>query len=134
MDKSVELPSYAHPHDAALDLRAVEDHVLKPSQHVMVRTGLKMIIPQGHVGLIWDRSGLAAKHGVTTMAGVIDAGYRGEVCVVMINHGREAFKVEKGMRIAQMLVQPVLHVPVEEVEALDETARGEGGFGSSGLH
>ncbi|MBI4149822.1 dUTP diphosphatase [Candidatus Woesearchaeota archaeon] len=134
MDKSIELPNYARDHDAAFDLRAAENCILKPLQHTMVKTGLKMSIPQDHVGLIWDRSGLAAKHAITTMAGVIDAGYRGEICVVMINLGKDDFKIEKGMRIAQMLIQPVLHVPIEEVEELDETLRGEGGFGSTGLH
>ncbi len=134
MDKSVELPSYARDHDAAFDLRAAEHSILKPSEHTMVKTGLKLAIPQGHVGLIWDRSGLAAKHAITTLGGVIDAGYRGEVCVVMINLGKEAFTIEKGMRIAQMLIQPVLHFPIVEVEELDATHRGEGGFGSTGLH
>jgi len=134
MDKSVELPSYARDHDAAFDLRAAQDYILKPLEHAMVKTGLKFAIPQGHVGLIWDRSGLAAKHAITTLGGVIDAGYRGEVCVVMINLGKEAFTIEKGMRIAQMLIQPVLHFPIMEVEELDATHRGEGGFGSTGLH
>lgn len=128
------MPSYAREHDAAFDIRAAQEHILKPLEHTMVRTGLKMAIPQGHVGLIWDRSGLATKNAITTMAGVIDAGYRGEICVVMINLGKENFKIEKGMRVAQMLIQPVLHVPIEETDTLDETTRGDGGFGSTGLH
>jgi dUTP pyrophosphatase len=133
MDKSLELPSYAHAHDAAFDLRAAEEKILRPSQHTMVRTGLKMAIPPGHVGLIWDRSGLAAKNAITTMGGVIDAGYRGEISVVMINLGKEDFTVERGMRVAQMLIQPVMAFPIEEAETLDGTTRGEGGFGSTGL-
>ncbi len=134
MDKSVELPSYARDHDAAFDLRAAQDYILQPSEHALMKTGLKMAIPEGHVGLIWDRSGLAAKQAITTMGGVIDAGYRGEVCVVVINLGKEVLRIEKGMRIAQMLIQPVLRFPIEEVQELDATHRGEGGFGSTGLH
>jgi len=134
MDKGVDLPSYAHAHDAAFDLRAAQDYLLKPLDHAMVKTGLKMAIPKGHVGLIWDRSGLAATNAVTTMAGVIDAGYRGEIAVVMINLGKEEFKVERGMRIAQMLIQPVLNMPIEEVDELEGSARGAGGFGSTGFH
>jgi dUTP pyrophosphatase len=97
-----------------------------------VKTGLAFAIPSGYVGLIWDRSGLAAKHGLHKLAGVIDAGYRGEVGVVLINHGSESFTVEKGMRVAQMLIQSVERVSLTEVEDLDETKRGEGGFGSTG--
>ena len=93
-----------------------------------------MAIPLGYVGLIWDRSGLAAKHSLHTMAGVIDSGYRGEVGVVMINLGKDEFVVEKGMRIAQIIIQPCLNVDVAEVESLDDdTDRGAGGFGSTGV-
>ena len=115
-------------------MRAAHDHVLKPHDHSVIKTGLKVAIPEGHVGLIWDRSGLAAKNALTTMAGVIDSDYRGEIGVVMINLGKEEFKIEKGMRIAQMLVQPILRLPIEEVDTLEETKRGESGFGSTGLH
>lgn len=134
LDKGMEMPDYAHENDAAMDLRAAHDETLAPMEKKIIRTGIKIAIPQGHAGLIWDRSGLAAKNSVTTMAGVIDAGYRGEVGVVLINLGKEAFKIEKGMRIAQMLIHPILNVKVKEVEELDETQRGEGGFGSTGTH
>ncbi len=134
MDNSLDLPSYAHPHDAAFDLRASHDCVLRPNEHALVRTGLKFAIPEGHVGLIWDRSGLAVKNKITTLGGVIDAGFRGEIAVIMMNLANEDFKVEKGMRVAQMIVQPFVSCNIEETESLDDTHRGEKGMGSTGLH
>ncbi|MDA1197425.1 MAG: dUTP diphosphatase [Nanoarchaeota archaeon] len=126
------IPNYAHEGDAAFDLHAIEAVLVEPNVQTVVKTGLAFAIPTGYVGLIWDRSGLAVKHGLHTLAGVIDAGYRGEVGIVLINHGTAAFAVEKGMRIAQMLIQTVERVTLTEVENLDETKRGEGGFGSTG--
>ena len=134
IDKDLELPTYQHPHDAAFDLRAREKVVIEPGAKQVVKTGLKLAIPSGHVGLIWDRSGLAAKHHITTLAGVIDAGYRGEVGVVLHNLGTEPFLVEHGMRIAQMIIQPYVTPEIIELENLDESTRGDGGFGSTGLH
>ena len=133
-DKEIELPDFAHENDAAIDLRSAEEGVLSPGEKKVFKTGLAFAIPKGYAGLIWDRSGLAAKHSIHTMAGVIDAGYRGEVGVVMINLGKESFTVEKGMRIAQMLFHPILNVKLQESEELDDTTRGEGGFGSTGTH
>jgi len=133
LDKELQLPTYHYQHDAGLDLRARETKVIEPGKHEVVKTGLKVAIPTGHVGLIWDRSGLAAKHFITTMGGVLDSGYRGEIMIIMANLGSEAFIVEKGMRIAQLLIQPVIQMPIEEVEDFEETQRGTGGFGSSGL-
>ena len=130
----VEMPFYAHEGDAAFDLRAAEEYVLKPGQKIIVKTGLKMAIPSGHVGLIWDRSGLAAKNGVHVLAGVVDSGYRGEVGVVLKNLGEDDIEITKNMRIAQMLIQPVVTAEIEETESLDESKRGEGGFGSTGIH
>ena len=92
-----------------------------------------MAIPPGHVGLVWDKSGISLK-GVHRLAGVVDAGYRGEVQVVMVNLGGEPFMIKPGMKIAQMLIQPVMSVFVVETEELDDTSRGEGGFGSTGLY
>ncbi len=133
-DKEVELPRYIRENDAAFDLRSAEDVVLKPGEKKIIKTGLRMAIPSEHVGLIWDRSGLAAKHSLHCLAGVIDCTYRGEVGVVMKNLGSEAFSVEKNMRIAQMLIQPVITPKITEVDDLDEdTVRGANGFGSSGL-
>jgi dUTP pyrophosphatase len=134
LDKNIPVPSYAKDGDAAFDLRSTHDTVLKPGEKTLVKTGLSLSIPQGYVGLIWDRSGLAAKNGLTCLGGVIDSGYRGEIGVVLCNLGKEEFTVEKNMRIAQMLIQPVMQAKIEEVEELDETGRGNTGFGSSGLH
>ena len=133
LDKEVELPVYTKEHDAALDLRTNEEGLIKAGQTRTFGTGLAFEIPKGHAGLVWDRSGLAAKNSVHTMAGVLDAGYRGELKIVLKNLSHEDFKVEKGMRIAQLVVQPVLNVNVREVEELEETERGATGFGSSGL-
>jgi dUTP pyrophosphatase len=135
MDKSIELPKYAYEDDAAFDLRAAKDVLIKPGEKALIPTSLKFIIPQGCVGLIWDRSGLAARNSLHCLAGVIDSHYRGETKVVMINLGKEEFKVEKGMRIAQMLIQNYEHVDIEEIEEIKEdTERATGGFGSTGLH
>ena len=133
LDKDIELPQYTKEHDAALDLRSAEDGLIKAGETRTFKTGLAFQIPVGYVGLVWDRSGLAAKNSIHTMAGVIDAGYRGEVGIVLKNLGSEDFMVQKGMRIAQMVIQPVLNSKVTEVEELEETERGATGFGSSGL-
>ncbi len=127
------LPVRKRKGDAGLDLYAVEDVVLKPGEWKAVPTGIAVEIPEGHFGLIKDRSGLALKHALHCLAGVVDENYRGEVKVVMINLGGEEFKVKRGTRIAQFLIVPYLSVDVEEVEELSDTERGERGFGSSGL-
>ncbi len=127
------LPVYGHPGDAGLDLFSVVDRDLLPGQVFAVPTGIQVAIPQGFVGLVWDKSGISLK-GVHRLAGVVDAGYRGEVQVVMINLGRETFALKKGMKVAQMLIQPVVTVAVVESETLDDTSRGQGGFGSTGLY
>jgi len=126
------MPHYIHEHDAAFDLRSAVNETLKPAEKKIIKTGIKMAIPEGYAGLIWDRSGLAAKHSLHVLAGVVDSEYRGEVGVVMINLGKDVFEVEKNMRVAQMLIQPVVHPEIEEAD-LDKTAREEGGFGSTGL-
>ncbi len=128
-----KLPSYGHPGDAGLDLFSAVNHTLVPGTVYAVPTGIKMAIPPGHVGLIWDKSGISLK-SVHRLAGVVDAGYRGEVQVVMINLGTTPFKIKTGMKIAQILIQPVQSVEVVEADNLDDTSRGEGGFGSTGLY
>jgi dUTP pyrophosphatase len=133
LDPEIDLPSYAHPYDAAFDLRSSEDSTLAPGEKRVVKTGLKVAIPSGFAGLVWDRSGLAAKNALHVLAGVVDSGYRGEIGVVIINLGTEPFIVEKNMRIAQMLIQPVATPKIIEVEELSPTARKDGGFGSTGL-
>lgn len=127
------LPSYANQGDAGMDFFSNEEVVLKPNQRKLVSTGIKMAIPEGYVGLIWDKSGIAAKFGIKSMAGVIDASYRGEIKILLHNLSSEEFKIEKRMKIAQMLIQPVEQKEIIEVEKLDVTERGESGFGSSGL-
>ena len=130
----VQTPSYAKQGDAAFDLRACENVLLKAGEKQLVKTGIKMAIPLGYVGLIWDRSGLAAKNEIHALAGVIDSGYRGEVCVLLKNLGKDDFQIEKNMRIAQMIIQPHITAVLEQVSDLEKSDRGEGGFGSSGMH
>lgn len=132
LEKNAVLPNHAKKNDAAIDLSSCEEIVLNPMEKKVVRTGIALAIPGGYAGFVWDRSGLAANHSVHTMAGVVDSGYRGEIKVVMINLGKEEFRVEKGMRIAQLAIQPVLSVDISEVDDLDESERGKSGFGSTG--
>ena len=130
------LPARAHAGDAGLDLSACEELTIGPGERAIVPTGLAVEIPPDHAGLVAPRSGLALRHGISIVntPGVIDAGYRGEVQVILLNTDREqAFTVEPGMRIAQLLVLPVAPVEVVEVPALSESVRGTGGFGSSGV-
>jgi len=129
------LPSYAHPGDAGLDLCAVEAVDIPPGATRLVKTGIAIQLPIGTEAQVRPRSGLALKHSLTVLnsPGTIDEGYRGEVGVIMINHGREGFAVAAGMKIAQMVIQPVLRVDVAEVQELSDTARGAGGFGSTGV-
>ncbi len=131
INKDARLPRYGHTGDAGLDLFSVVEAVLKPGQAFAVPTGIQTAIPSGFVGLIWDKSGISLS-GVHRLAGVVDAGYRGEIKVVMINLSGSDFVVSKGMKIAQMLIQPVVGVTVNETDDLDDTERGEGGFGSTG--
>ena len=129
------LPSRAYPADAGLDLTACDRVELPPGERAPVKTGLALAIPEGHAGFVQPRSGLAARHGLSIVntPGLVDAGYRGEVTVVLLNTDRrETFVVEPGMRIAQLVVVPVPSVEPVEVDELPPTRRGEGGFGSSG--
>lgn len=128
------LPAYAHPGDAGLDLAGVAEVSLAPGERAAVPTGLAVAIPEGWVGLVHPRSGLARRHGVTVAnaPGTIDAGYRGEVLVLLCNLGQEPVTLAKGERVAQLLLQRVGRAVVDEVDDLDATARGEGGFGSTG--
>jgi dUTP pyrophosphatase len=127
-------PSYSHPGDAGLDLFSVEETSIEPGASKLVKTGISIELPPGTEGQVRPRSGLALKHQITLLnsPGTIDEGYRGEVGVIAINHGKETFAVTKGMKIAQLLVKPVIRVEVQEAEDLSDTARGAGGFGSTG--
>lgn len=130
----VPLPSYAHPGDAGLDLAAAETATIAPGARAAVPTGLALAIPDGWVGLVHPRSGLARRHGLTVLntPGTIDAGYRGEVLVLLVNLGDEAVRIERGERVAQLVLQRIGHAIVVEADELDATGRGEGGFGSTG--
>lgn len=132
MDKELPLPKYALQGDAAFDLLASEEVSLAPGERVQAKTGLKMEIPAGYVGFIWDKSGLSHKAGLKTLGGVVDSGYRGEVMVGMINLSKEPYTFKKGEKVAQMCIQKKEEVTIVEVETLSDTARGEGGFGSTG--
>jgi len=126
------LPKYAKTGDAGLDLCSTEDYILVPGEKKIFGTGLQFEIPSGYFGSMRDRSGLAAKHAIHTLAGVIDSGYRGEVGIVLVNLGKSEFKINKGDRIAQLVIQSYADCNVVEVNELNETSRGEDGFGSTG--
>lgn len=136
LDKSVELPSYAYEGDAGLDLRSSETVDLAPFERRLVSTGLAIAIPDGYAGFVQPRSGLALKKGLSmaNTPGLIDAHYRGELKVCAINlDPKETIHIEKGERIAQLVIQKVPVVTLQEVDELSQTDRGEGGFGSSGV-
>ena len=134
-DPEAQLPAYAQPGAAGMDVRSIEDVTLAPGARALVRTGLVLELPPDAEAQVRPRSGLALKHGVTVLntPGTIDAGYRGEVGVILVNLGAEPFVVEKGMKIAQLVVAPVAQAEVVEVSAVDATDRGAGGFGSTGV-
>lgn len=136
VDNELPLPSYAHPGDAGLDLYSVEDVVLKPFERALVGTGIKVEIPRGYAGFVQPKSGRAVKEGLSIVntPGLIDSGYRGEVKVILINLDPEReINIKRGEKIAQLVIQRVEEVAVEEVDELEETRRGEGGFGSTGV-
>ena len=135
IDPEATLPSYAHPGDAGMDVRSVEALVMAPGERRLVRTGLVMVLPPGYEAQVRPRSGLALKNGVTVLntPGTIDEGYRGEVGVVLVNLGQEPFCVEKGAKIAQIVIAPCTRAEIVETTEVDETARGAGGFGSTGV-
>lgn len=132
LSEEAQLPTYANPGDAGMDLRTLESKTLKAGERYIFPTGLAVAIPKNYVGLVWDRSGLAAKEGLTCLAGVIDSGYRGEIGVVMLNTSKKSVKIEKGERVAQLLIQPIVVAQIKEVKTLSNTQRGKGGFGASG--
>lgn len=127
-----QLPKMMREGDAAMDFYAYQDYEFLPGQSQMVATGVAMAIPLGYWGNVRDRSGLAAKHSIHTMAGVIDANYRGEIQIVMINLGSEVYHIKKGDRICQIIIAKHEQIELEEVDKLDNTNRGEDGFASTG--
>ena len=132
LDKDAKLFSYAHEGDAGLDIYSLEDKTIKAGTREIIRTGIALALEPGYVGLVWDKSGLAAKHGIKTMGGVMDSGYRGEYKVIVYNTSEEDYEIKKHDKIAQLLIQPIIQAKIEETQSLDETSRGEGGFGSTG--
>ena len=136
LDPTVELPSYAYEGDAGLDLRAAESLTLQPGERRLVSTGLAIAIPEGYAGFVQPRSGLALKKGLSmaNTPGLIDAHYRGELKVCAVNlDPKDPIQIERGERIAQLVIQRVPVVHLVEVDELDQTDRGAGGFGSSGV-
>ncbi len=135
--EDLPLPGYESASAAGMDIRAALDEpiTLKPGERILIPTGLQMALPDGYEAQIRPRSGLAIRNGITMLnsPGTIDADYRGEVKVITINHGQEDFTVNHGDRIAQMVIAPVVQLSIEEVDSLDETERGAGGFGSTGV-
>jgi dUTP pyrophosphatase len=136
LDSAVAVPEYGRPGDAGLDLPSRINLILGPGQRAMVPTGLAVAIPHGYAGFVLPRSGLAARHGIALVnsPGLIDSGYRGEVTVVMLNTDAAApFRIRRGDRIAQLVIQRVEEVSLVQVDELDATVRGSGGFGSTGM-
>ncbi|MEQ9308558.1 MAG: dUTP diphosphatase [Balneolaceae bacterium] len=136
--KDLPLPSYETKSAAGMDIRAALEKpiTLKAGERILIPTGLKMALPEGYEAQIRPRSGLAIRNGITMLnsPGTIDSDYRGEVKVIAINHGQQDFEINHGDRIAQMVIAPVVQLPIKEVSELDETVRGEGGFGSTGVN
>ncbi len=132
--KDAIIPRYAYDGDAGVDIYSAEDYTLKPGERALVSTGIKIAIPDGYEAQIRPRSGLALKYGISicNTPGTIDSGYRGEVCAIVINHGKNVFNIKKGDKIAQMVFNKIERAEFIEVEELDATKRGEKGFGSSG--
>ncbi len=135
VSESAITPCYAHEGDAGVDLYSDEDCILKPGERKLVKTGIKIALPHGYEAQVRPKSGLALNHGISlcNSVGTIDSGYRGEICVILINHGSEEFKVNKATKIAQMIFNKFEEAEFQEVEELDETKRNQGGFGSTGL-
>lgn len=128
------LPAYAHPSDAGMDVRSVEDLTIAPGKRALVHTGLVMLLPPQYEAQVRPRSGLALKNGITVLnaPGTIDSGYRGEVGVILVNLGEADFQVRKGDKVAQIVIAPVTQPTIEETAEVDATDRGDGGFGSTG--
>jgi dUTP pyrophosphatase len=136
LDRDLPLPSYAHPGDAGADLMSTVDLTLGPGERALVPTGISIALPEGYVALVHPRSGLAARHGLSIVntPGTIDAGYRGEIKVLLVNHDRtEPVELRRGDRVAQLVVQRFERAAFTEVDALPESVRGDGGYGSTGV-
>jgi len=135
INEKATIPFYAHKGDAGMDLFSVERVLIAPGEIKLVHTGIKLQLPLNTEAQVRPRSGLALKNGITVLnsPGTIDEGYRGEVGIILINHGKVPFVVEEKMKIAQMVIKPTISVEIEESKELNETDRGQGGFGSTGM-
>lgn len=135
LNKDAKIPQYAHESDAGMDLFSIEEKVIKAGETALIKTGIALELPEQMEAQVRPRSGLALKHSVTVLnsPGTVDSGYRGEICIILINHGKTDFQVEKYMRIAQMVISPVLKVTVKEVSEISVSDREAEGFGSTGL-
>ena len=133
--ESAQLPAYEHEGDSGMDLRAIAPQQILPGQTALIKTGLAIELPANTEAQVRPRSGLALKHSITVLntPGTVDAGYRGEIAVILINHGKRLFQIEPGMRIAQMVIVPIIRADIELVDTLSKSNRGKGGFGSTGL-
>ena len=131
-EKKAIVPTRSNQSDAGWDLYSVTTRPIAPSQRVTIKTGISLEIPEEYVGLIWPRSGMSVKNGIDVLAGVVDSGYRGEIKVCLLNTSREWMNIKEGDRIAQILFQEVPHFQLQEAEILQNSDRGEGGFGSTG--
>jgi len=129
-----KIPVFAQAGDAGMDLYSIEDTVLKPGQRISCKTGIAVKIPEGYVGLVWDKSGPSHKFGVKTLGGVFDSNYTGEYLIGLVNLGMEDYEIKKGQKIAQVIFQKVEAPEIEEINELPQTNRGAGGFGSTGLN
>ncbi|MGB2580564.1 MAG: dUTP diphosphatase [Minisyncoccia bacterium] len=132
LHKDAKIPTYAHHGDAGFDLYAIESVSIPIGARVLVGTGIAIEIPDGYVGLIWDKSGLSMVHGLKNLGGVIDAGYRGEIKAGVVNLSDEDYTITAGHKVAQMLIQKVERADIKEATELSDTSRGHGGFGSTG--
>jgi len=132
LHKDAKVPTYATSGDAGMDLYAVKKYKIKPGQIGLIDTGLAFELPSGTVGLVWDKSGVAMKNGLKSLGGVLDVGYRGELTIGLVNLSRKTYNIDKGDKVAQLLIQKVEHVNIKEVKKLSSSVRGSGRFGSSG--
>ncbi len=132
LNSDAKIPSYSNPGDAGLDLYSVKKYKIKPGEIVLIDTGLTFELPLGTVGLIWDKGSVAMKNGLKSLGGVFDEGYRGEWTIGLINLSHKTYNIDKGDKIAQLLIQKVEHVNIEVVKKLSSSTRGVGRFGSSG--
>jgi len=130
------IPAFSHPGDAGMDLFSIDDKLIEPGEVALIRTGIIIELPDYTEAQVRPRSGLALHHGITVLntPGTIDSGYRGEIAIILINHGKDAFHVTHHMKIAQLVVKPILNIEIEETTTISESERGERGFGSSGTH